>query len=1350
MKFKNLKIGRRFGMGYGYMIVLTTIIGIIYINEMEVLTKRNLQFYEQSYNQKMKVDLLREYIHDMQLIKNKLVFSMTDTNIDSLIFILKEKQKSFIETSESLTLPPELEGGYKSVDSLFQNLRIEDAKLTGNIKRGRHNQARSMFHASGLVYYLSLQAKLQDLSHDVDILAADFYQGIKDRRIQMWIIMGLLFVFAFITNIWLAFAIVKTVTKPLQDFVGRVKEITRGNLEVEIEGDGKDEISILAQSFREMQENLQYKSRIANQIAQGNFNEKVTLISDRDKVGMSINQIVDNFSVVVDRANKIASGDFSSDVKPRSGNDELGMAMLNMLNSLKEVVRIAKVVANGDYSVMLKPKSINDDLSIALSGMTSSLRDMSSENERQNWIKTGVNSLNEMIRGDIDVQELAKNIVTFLSKYLNIPIGAMYLANDDGSEFHLTASYAFTHRKGMNNTIKPGEGVVGQAAIEKEIISLTNVPENYIQIGSALGNEVPRNIVVVPFVFNDVLYGLIELGSFAEMTRTQLEFLEAIAENVAIALNTAKARKQMKMLLQTTQEQAKELQKQQAELKLKNEVLKEQTQALRKSEQNLQAQQEELKVSNEELEEQTSALKKSEQNLQSQQEELKVINEELEEKTKSLELQKSEISRKNADLEEARQQIEHKAKELEITSKYKSEFLANMSHELRTPLNSLLILSQDLANNVNSNLDNNEVESAEIINKSGQDLLNLINEILDLSKIESGKMEMHFEEVSINDLFEKSRRNFKRLIEEKGLLFKIEMNGDVPDMIVTDFQRLDQIIKNLLSNSLKFTHEGEIILSCSKPAGNVDLTNSGLKIHNALAISVRDSGIGIPESKQREIFEAFQQADGSTSRKFGGTGLGLSISKELAKLLHGELHLTSETGKGSEFILYIPVNLETSGKLADKEPESENAIPETDFQIENKSPDNGINTKKYQSISDDRNNIDIKKNTILIIEDDPVFARTLYKQCRQKGFNSIATATGEEGLKLAEEFDPGAIILDIKLPGIDGYTVLERLKDNSSTRHIPVHMMSGYEESMDVYKMGAIGYLTKPVDSKQLSESFGKIESYMQRDIKNLLLVEDDTNIIKSIKKLIGENDLRISEAGTGFQAFELLKSGNYDCIVLDLGLPDMTGFELLDKLEKELKNQIPPVIVYTGRDLDKDENIRLQQYTNTIILKGVKSEERLLDETALFLHRIVAEMPKNQQQIIKNLHNKEELFKNKNILIVDDDMRNVFALSKILEAKGMQITKAVNGKMALDIIQQNGSFDLVLMDIMMPVMDGYIAMNKIREITRFQSLPIIALTAKAMKNDREKCIAAGASDYLTKPVNMDKLLSLMRVWLYK
>nr|NQU92564.1 response regulator [Bacteroidota bacterium] len=577
-----------------------------------------------------------------------------------------------------------------------------------------------------------------------------------------------------------------------------------------------------------------------------------------------------------------------------------------------------------------------------------------------------------------------------------------------------------------------------------------------------------------------------------------------------------------------------------------------------------------------------------------------------------------------------------------------------------------------------------------------------------------------------------------------------------------DRLRLDQILKNLLSNAIKFTDEGGITVHFHLPAAGVDLSRSGLNEDETMAISIIDTGVGIPKEKQMAIWEAFQQADGGTSRKYGGTGLGLSISRELGKLLGGEILLRSDPGKGSTFTIYLPFVKEAL------EPETEitqiggGEVPLIAWEApgtKRVSKPAGVldysrkvtpSVANIKTILDDREKIGKNDKVILIIEDDPNFANTLIKQASANDFKCLASITGEEGLTLAEKFIPDAIILDIKLPGIDGLAVLEKLKENSKTRHIPVHMMSAIEETIDVYKKGAIGYLTKPIKPEKLSQAFGKIEHFIDRKMKDLLIVEDDESMRRSIKLVIGEEDVKISEVKNGKQALEAISKQAFDCIVLDLGLPDMTGFELLKKLDEDETIHIPPIIVYTGKDLTKEENDELQNYTNSIIIKGVKSDERLLDETALFLHRVVDELPDKKQKIIANLHDKERMFHGKKIMVVDDDMRNVFALSKVLKGKDMEVVKAVNGQMALDVLEKNPDIDLILMDIMMPVMDGYETTRKIREDKKLDKLPVIALTAKAMKEDRQKCIEAGANDYMAKPVNIEKLLSLMRVWLYK
>jgi CheY-like chemotaxis protein/nitrogen-specific signal transduction histidine kinase len=688
------------------------------------------------------------------------------------------------------------------------------------------------------------------------------------------------------------------------------------------------------------------------------------------------------------------------------------------------------------------------------------------------------------------------------------------------------------------------------------------------------------------------------------------------------------------------------------------------------------------------------------------------------------------LEEKNKEVEAAKDDIEQKTKQLEISSKYKSEFLANMSHELRTPLNSLLILSKDLSENRKKNLDSIQVESAEIIYKSGTDLLSLINEVLDLSKIEAGKMSLNIEKVSLKNFIDDLIREFKHHAEQKGLKLTCKLDKELPEFIHTDLQRLNQILKNLLSNSLKFTEEGSIIINVERYSETM------------LNISVSDTGIGIQDDKQMAVFEAFQQAEGGTSRKYGGTGLGLSISRELAKLLGAEIKLNSKINVGSTFSVIIPLEIHP-------EPESFN-INTTKETVYTPRSENDARYLNYPSIGDDRNSIIKDDKTVLIIEDDLNFASILLKQANNKGFKCLSAASGEDGLLLALKYKPLAIILDMGLPGINGHQVLIELKANPSVRHIPVHVISANNHSLETIKEGAIEYLTKPIEKKELEETFNRIENSISKKIKNLLIIEDNENSRKAIRVLIGNEDIKCFEAGTGKEAITLCQKNHIDCIILDIGLPDMSGLDLINKLENVKDHVIPPIIIYTGRELTKAENDELHKYTESIIIKGVKSEERLLDETALFLHRTISKLPKSRQVVTNNLYDKEALFNSKKILLADDDTRNVFALSKVLKERGMEILKAEDGKKALEILEKHTDIDLVLMDIMMPEMDGYEAMKRIRSQAKYKSLPIIALTAKAMKDDKQKCIDAGANDYITKPIEVERLLSLMQVWLSK
>ncbi len=948
----------------------------------------------------------------------------------------------------------------------------------------------------------------------------------------------------------------------------------------------------------------------------------------------------------------------------------------------------------------------------------------------QNWMQSGLGQLNEKMSGDQSIRDLSSKIISTLVKYLNANVGTFYTLNKEFSYLELTGSYAFSKRKSLNDKINIGEGLIGQAALEKELISITDIPEDYLRIKSSLGSSSSTNVVVMPFMFEEELLGVIEIGSFNEITDNQLDFLKEAAEGIGIAINSSIQRVKLKELLEETQTQSEEL----------------------------QTQQEELRAANEELEEKTNVLQQSEEKLKAQQEELEASNEELEEKNDYLEKQKTEIAIKNTALENARLDLEQKAKELEITSKYKSEFLANMSHELRTPLNSLLILSNKLAENKKGNLDPKQVDSAKIIYKSGQDLLNLINDVLDISKIEAGKMNVNITSVDIFEFKTNIIRNFEHVVEQKKIKLLVDITENCPDIVYTDSLRVDQVIKNLLSNAVKFTEKGKITVTFFKPDKNIDLSRSGLIHNDTFAFSVKDSGIGIPEAKQLEIFEAFQQADGSTSRKYGGTGLGLSISREIVKLLGGEITLKSTEGDGATFTVYLPIK--TKG-TEDKEKKLTSKSQKTAIQQEKTSnalSDEELNSiinrkditdeKVSPSFEDDRNKLKKDHKLMLVVEDDPTFAEILFDKCHERNFQAIVAFSGEEGLKLLKQYTPDGIILDIMLPGIDGWTVLETIKADTSIRHIPVHIVSGLDEDITAMQKGAIGFNRKPMSEESFVDIFQKLEDVINRDIKKILLIEDDKVLRMTVKKLLKEDNVELIEASTGKKALELINDSKLDCIILDLGLPDMTGFELLDKLGEQ--ENAPPTIIYTGRDLEPEQIKKLEKYSSSIIIKGVKSEERLVDEVALFMHQVVKNMKEDKRKTIINLHEKDNVFVGKKVLIVDDDMRNVFALSGLFEDKEMEVLEAENGQEALKKLDQTSDVDIILMDIMMPVMDGYEAMKRIRKMDKFLKTPIIALTAKAMPEDRGKCIDAGASDYLAKPVKEDRLFSMMRAWLYR
>jgi len=945
----------------------------------------------------------------------------------------------------------------------------------------------------------------------------------------------------------------------------------------------------------------------------------------------------------------------------------------------------------------------------------------------QMWQSTGQAQLNERMRGEQDIPALATNVVQQLCEYLPADSGALYIKND--RVLTLVGSYA--HPIGIAAEIAVGEGLLGQAAVSKKPILRKNFSGNQRVLQTGLTQAALQNIVLMPLLYESDVVGVLELGVFEDFTPAQMEFLNQAIENITIAFLTAQARTRINALLLQTREQAAEL----------------------------GAQQEELRATNEELEAQTESLRASETRLREQQTALEAANAELEEKTVALQEKQAVLDHQNQELRAAQTELERRAAELAQASKYKSEFLANMSHELRTPLNSLLILARMLADNSDGNLTEEQVESAGIIHKSGADLLNLINEILDLSKVEAGRMEFHITPVALRDVVRNLQIQFEPIAAQKALPFTVTVDESLPAAIATDQQRVEQILKNLLANAFKFTEQGRVTLDILRPAAAPAANN--LPTAQTIAFRVTDTGIGMTPEQQQRMFVAFQQADGSTSRKYGGTGLGLAISRELATRLGGTILLESAYGRGSVFTLYLPLTMEEASGRA-----GERAKGKEDSEAQGRGGAAGqgkatvvappsVQAPPAVTIPDDRETLQSGERAVLIIEDDASFAKIVRNFAHQKGFKCLVAGDGKSGLSLAATYLPAAIILDLNLPLMTGWEVLDALKGDPATRHIPVHIMSVDDEDYTAYQHGALGFLTKPVSPEALETAFAQLAHFTPEGIKSLLVGEDDANLRHSVTKLLAGADVHITEAGTGQAALTELHAQPYDCMILDLNLPDMTGFELLNHLREDTSLSRCPVIIYTGQALTEEENAELLRYTDAhartphVVVKGAKSPERLLDETALFLHRVVARMPEDKQQTIKRLHNRETVFANKRILLVDDDARNAFALSKLLSDKGIKVTIANSGQKALEMLVET-EYHLVLMDIMMPDMDGYETIQRIRQQPQFRELPILALTAKAMKGDREKCIAAGANDYLPKPVDPERIFSMLRVWLYR
>jgi CheY-like chemotaxis protein/HAMP domain-containing protein len=976
--------------------------------------------------------------------------------------------------------------------------------------------------------------------------------------------------------------------------------------------------------------------------------------------------------------------------KDLTGNVNLLAA--NLTTQVRAIAEVATAVTKGDLtrSIQVEARGEVSELKDNINTMISNLRETTERNREQDWLKTNLARFTSMMQGQRDLSTVGQMLLSELAPLVAAHQGSIYHSreNEDGTrELVLLSAYAQSGAVKLSQTLALGEGLVGQCAVENRRLLLIDVPADYVTVSSSLGEAKHVNVVVLPVLFENQTKAVIEIASLHPFTTINLNFLDQLSLGIGAVFNTIEATMRTENLLTQSQQLTAELQARQIELEN--------------------------------------------------------ANEELGTKARLLAQQNEEVERKNAEVEQARRALEEKASELALTSKYKSEFLANMSHELRTPLNSILILSQQLAENSAGTLSPKQVEFARNINSSGSDLLNLINDILDLSKIESGTVTVDVEEIGFQWLRESIDRNFRHVAEAKNLPLLVKFGEQLPRSMDSDPKRLQQILKNLLSNAMKFTAHGHVEVRVGLAEGGWTHDHPVLsQSQHVIAFEVEDTGIGVPLDKQRLIFEAFQQADAGTSRKYGGTGLGLAISRELAVLLGGEIRLKSVPGQGSTFTLYLPLHY--SG------PDPSTVMRKTKTPQDTAVPVLALPVAREEHVADDREAIQPGDPVLLIIEDDPHYARILLGLARDKGFKGLVAMKGTLGLSLARQYKPTAISLDIFLPDMLGWTVLNQLKLDPELRHIPVQILTLEEERQHGLAHGAFSYLLKEPTTANLESAFDKLKDFTAPRTRRLLVIEDNDIERDAVVELLGYDDIDITSAGSGEKALELLERSRFDCVVLDLRLPDMTGFDLLERMKDNRELSGVPVVVFTGKELSHEEQQRLNTMAKSIVLKDVQSPERLLDETALFLHRVVTQLPAEKQAMLDRLHNSTEVLRGRKVLVVDDDARNIFALTSVLENHEVEVISATNGRQAIEMIENTPDLSMVLMDIMMPEMDGYETMREIRKKPQLRTLPILALTAKAMKGDREKCLDAGASDYIAKPVNTNQLLSLMRVWLFR
>ena len=1095
-------------------------------------------------------------------------------------------------------------------------------------------------------------------------------------------------------------------------------EVTRVAREVGTEGKlgGQAQVSGVAGTWKDLTDTVNVMAanlteqvrgivKVVTAVANGDLKQNLTVKSKGEVAALAetINNMTDTLAIFADQVTSVArevgvDGRLGGQAnvpgaagtwKALTGNVNLLAA--NLTTQVRAIAEVATAVTKGDLtrSVQVDARGEVAELKDNINTMIDNLRLTTDRNTEQDWLKTNLAKFTNMLQGQRDLTTVGRLLLSELTPLVHAQQGVIYqVESEELQSMRLLSAYADDGANGHPQRLRIGEGLIGQCASDKRRLLITEMPDHAVPIGSALFKVKPANIIVLPVLFENQVKAVIELASVKEFTALQTMFLEQLTASIGIVLNSIEATMQTEGLLKQSQQLAGEL--------------------------------------------------------QTQQRELQQTNEQLEQKAQQLAERNVEVERKNQEIEQARRALEEKAAELALTSKYKSEFLANMSHELRTPLNSILILGQQLADNPDGNLTSKQTEFARTIHGAGTDLLNLISDILDLSKIESGTVTVEAEEIFFSNLLDAVGRPFRHEAETRQLSFKVDLDPSLGRSLTTDSKRLQQVLKNLLSNAFKFTDRGGIQLKVfAAPVGWTSTHPVLSQAQSVVAFEVADTGIGIPAEKQKIIFEAFQQADASTSRKYGGTGLGLAISRELSSLLGGEIHIRSAPGVGSTFTLYLPIAY--AGPSVAMRPTTLPAshAPAPSMPIV-------LPERPIEQIPDDRHEIQPGDSILLIVEDDPHYCRVLIDLARVKGFKVLVAMRGADALELAKQYQPNAVSLDVFLPDMLGWSVLSQLKQNPLTRHIPVQIITLDEDKHHGLARGAFSFVTKPTSTEGVEAALRRIKEYSTPRRKRLLVVEDNPAEQLSISELLGYDDVEIETAGTGRDALAALRRHPADCVVLDLRLPDMSGFEVLEQLGADETLSEVPVVVFTGRELSAEEDARLHTMARSIVVKGVELPERLLDETALFLHRVVTDLPIEKQRMLERLTTSDEDLVSRTVLLVDDDARNIFALSSVLERRGMRVLTATTGNEAIKLIELNNDIAIVLMDIMMPEMDGYQTMEEIRKNANFRRLPIIALTAKAMKGDREKCLDAGASDYLAKPVNTEQLLSALRSWLHR